>query len=200
VVDIISHVFDCYVSGADDCSVQDGIAEGIINTVLEWGPVAYDDGSDLRARRELLYASTLAISEFTLAGRAGSWLMHNIEHAISAYYPELPHGRGMAIVMPRVLRYLQPHINSRLARLGSNCFSVPGADEIVLANGMIEQFTRWLGQLDRDMTLADAGVDSSRFDSMADDIIRNDGDGRVYHSAIDLDKDAILEILHSCQA
>ena len=164
---------------------------------IEWGPAAYVDGASLRARRELQLAATLAISNLVHAGRAGTWLMHNIEHAVSAHY-DIPHGLGMAIVMPRVMSYLKPHITGRLAQLGKRCFGVRSGGATEMAENTIDRFTAWLEHLDRNLTFADIGIDNSKFAVMADDVIRNDGDGKVYHSVVELGKAEIIEILEYC--
>jgi alcohol dehydrogenase YqhD (iron-dependent ADH family) len=196
-IDIISHCLDCYLSGHDDCGVQDSFAEGIINTVLEWGPIAYHDGRNLRARRELLYSAVLAVSDMTLAGRGGTWLIHNIEHALSAYY-DVSHGQGIAVVMPRVLRYLKPHIARRLAQLGRRCFGVTEAEEGAAAEQTIERFKTWLGRMDRNLTLGQLEIGDENFSSMADHVVVNDGDGSVYHSVVDLGREEVIEILNLC--
>ena len=197
-VDIVSHCLESYLSGEGDCSLQDRLTEGVIDVVLEWGPVAVRDGGNLRARRELQYASLLAISEFLHAGRGGSWLMHNIEHAISAHY-DIPHGRGMAIVIPRVMRrLLLEHRPERLALLGERCFGLRGVDLKRTASEAIDAFVGWLDSIGRKLTLADVGIGPEKFEAMADDVVRNDGDGEHYHSVAKLDRAAIVSLLESC--
>ena len=197
-VDIVSHCLESYLSGEGDCSLQDRLTEAVIDVVLEWGPVAVRDGGNLRARRELQYASLLAISEFLHAGRGGTWLMHNIEHAISAHY-DIPHGRGMAIVIPRVMRRLMlEHRPERLALLGERCFGLRGGDLRRNASDAIDAFVHWLRSIGRQLSLADVGIGSEEFEAMADDVVRNDGDGEHYHSVAKLDRSAIVSILNSC--
>ena len=198
-VDILSHCLESYLSGEDDCTLQDRITEGLINVVLEWGPVAVAEGDSLRARRELQYASLWGISELTHAGRGGSWLMHNIEHALSGRY-DIPHGRGMAIIIPRVMRKVfARHAPVRLAQLGRRCFDVPGGGVEETAAAAVDAFVDWLAGIGRDLTLADAGIGEEMFEAMADDVIRNDGDGVHYRSIVKLDRDDIVDILSACR-
>lgn len=197
VVDIVSHVLDCYVSGADDCSIQDEIAEGLIRLVLKQGPAAIQNGDDLKARGDLQLASIFAISDLALAGRKGTWLMHNIEHAVSAHY-DIPHGRGMAIVIPRVLRYLKADIARRLAGLGRNCFAIDADPEEVAAERTISALVTWFGSIGRNLTFADVGIGKEKFEIMANDIVTNDGDGTHYHSVRKLNRKEIVEVLELC--
>ncbi|HUX06697.1 MAG TPA: iron-containing alcohol dehydrogenase [Acidobacteriota bacterium] len=197
-VDIISHCLESYLSGENDCALQDRLTEGVMNTVFEWGPVAVEDGGNLRARRELQYASLWGISDLIHSGRGGSWLMHNIEHAISGHY-DIPHGRGMAIVIPRVLRevFLE-NAPERLAQLGKRCFGLQGGEVRESASEAVRAFVGWLGGVGRDLSLGDVGIGDEQFEAMAEDIIRNDGDGRCYHSVVKLDRAALVRILEAC--
>jgi alcohol dehydrogenase YqhD (iron-dependent ADH family) len=197
-VDILSHCLESYLSGEGDCSVQDRLTEGVMNVVFQWGPAAVEDGANLHARRELQYASLLGISELIHAGRGGTWLMHNIEHALSGHYG-IPHGRGMAIVIPRVMRkvFLE-HSPGRLALLGRRCFGSAVDDVRAAAEAAIAAFVGWLGGIGRNLALGDVGIDREKFEAMAADVIRNDGDGRQYHSVVELDGAALVGILESC--
>ena len=58
-------------------------------------PVAVNDGRDLKARAKVAWASTLAgLVEATSCCISE----HSMEHAMSAYYPELPHGAGLIAI------------------------------------------------------------------------------------------------------
>ena len=196
-VDILSHCLEGYLSGEDDCSPQDRLTEGLINVVLEWGPVAVADGRNLRARRELQYAGLLAISDIAHAGRGGTWLMHNIEHALSGHY-DIAHGRGMAVVVPRVMRFFEEFVPDRLARLGERCFDLACGGAKETAGRAVDALVRWLGLIGRNLTLGDVGIGDEKFETLAEDVIRNDGDGAFYHSVAPLDSGAIVEILRRC--
>lgn len=34
----------------------------------------------------------------------GDWVCHNLEHALGAKYPEITHARGLAIIMPHLIK------------------------------------------------------------------------------------------------
>lgn len=198
-VDILSHYFESYLAGEDDCGVQDRITEGLMNVVFEWGPVAYADGGNLRARRELQYASTLALTGLPNGGRGGRWPMHAIEHALSGHY-DIAHGRGLAIVIPRVMRFAHKAVPHRYAQLGARCLGVAEADqERPMASAAINAYVAWLDRIDRNLTLGDVGIGDEKFETMADDVLRNYGDGKNFEYVVDLDKDAIVRILRMCQ-
>jgi alcohol dehydrogenase YqhD (iron-dependent ADH family) len=196
-VDILSHYLESYLSGDDDCSVQDRLTEAMMNVVFEWGPIAYRDGSNLRARRELQYAGALALTGLPSNGRGGNWPMHDIEHTLSAHY-DIPHGRGLAIVIPRMMRFILDAVPNRLALFGRRCFGIDGMDEKAAAFAAVDAFVGWLAGIDRDLSLADLGIGKEKFKVMADDVIRNCAEGGRYDYVVTLDSDAIVEILRMC--
>lgn len=66
-----------------------------INTFL---PQAVADGKNLQAREELAWASTQA---GMVESTSSCISEHSMEHALSAFYPELPHGAGLvALSLP----------------------------------------------------------------------------------------------------
>lgn len=196
-VDILSHYLESYLSGEEDCSLQDRITEGLMNVVFEWGPVAYKDGRNLRARRELQYASTLALTGVPNNGRGGKWIMHALEHALSAHY-DIAHGRGLAIVMPRVMRFAYRHVPNRYGQFGERCFDIAEGIELEKAEAGIEAFVRWLDGIGENLTLGDVGIGDEKFEAMAEDVIRNYGDGTIYPYVVNLDKNALIGILSNC--
>ena len=197
-VDILSHYFESYLHGEDDCGVQDRVTEGLMSVVFEWGPVAFENGRNLRARRELQYASTLALTGLPNGGRGGAWPMHAIEHALSGHY-DIAHGRGLAIVIPRIMRYVREVIPHRLAQLGRRCFGLRERNELEMATAAIDSFVKWLDLIGEDLTLGDLGIGDEKFEVMAEDVIRNYGDGTTFSYVTPLDKNAIVEILKDCQ-
>lgn len=186
-VDILSHGMESYFNGHDDCSVQDRITEGLFNATFEWGPVAYKDGKNLRARRELQYASALMLMGIANNGRNGAWPIHAMEHAISGHY-DIPHGRGLAILIPRYLQYILPKVPHRLAQFGQNCLAVEDSDDMSMAEASLEALVDWLGEIDRDITLRDVGITDEKFEVMADDILRNNAQDGILANIVPLDK------------
>jgi alcohol dehydrogenase YqhD (iron-dependent ADH family) len=169
-----------------------------MNVVFEWGPVAYRDGRNLRARRELQYASTLALCGVPNNGRGGRWPMHALEHALSGHY-DIPHGRGLAIVIPRIMRFSYKAVPHRYAQLGERCFGITEGDVKRRAGDAISAFVNWLDGIGENLTLGDVGIGDEKFETMAEDVIRNYGDGKTYSYVVELDKAALVEILHMCR-
>ncbi len=56
---------------------------------------AVRDGNDLEAREGMAFANTLSGVAMTISSTTAE---HSLEHAMSAYHPELPHGAGLIMI------------------------------------------------------------------------------------------------------
>ena len=104
-----------------------------------------------------------------MAGRLGDWGSHNIEHEISGIY-DIAHGAGLAVVFPAWMRYVWRRKPERFVQFARRVFRVdyaPGQEEWAAEAGIarLEAFYRELGLPTR---LAEAGIDGSRIQEMAD--------------------------------
>ncbi len=75
--------------------VSDSYALKSIELIAEYLPAAIEDGSNLEARTNVALANTL--SGF-VESTSSVTSEHSLEHALSAYYPDLPHGAGLIIL------------------------------------------------------------------------------------------------------
>ncbi|MBD3170345.1 MAG: iron-containing alcohol dehydrogenase [candidate division Zixibacteria bacterium] len=169
-VDIISHVLESYISGDHHATIQDRMSEGIIRTVMEYVPKAMEKPDDITARKNISWCSSLALSGFMNSGRGGSMPIHLLEHAVSGHY-DIPHGRGLALLIPPVMRYTGKVVPERLETLGKNLFF----KENLSAEDSVKLFENWLDSIGRKLTFTKLEIDDSKFETMAEDVIRNYG-------------------------
>ena len=72
--------------------ISDLYALEAIRLLYKYLPSAVHDGRDLKARAKVAWASTLA---GMVESTSSCISEHSMEHALSAYYPTLPHGAGL---------------------------------------------------------------------------------------------------------
>ncbi len=139
-VDAIAHVLEFYMTTQDpQTPVQDRIMEGLIINGMERCDQCLRQPDDYPARANLMWTATLALNGLTGAGlgRVG-FPMHMIEHALSALY-DVPHGAGLAVIIPAWLKWYAQHKPSRIAHLGQRIF--PLADERLPDTELLAQRT-----------------------------------------------------------
>ncbi len=75
-VDSFVHTVEQYVTYPVNAKVQDRIAEGLLRTILEDGPVALADPQNYEARANLMWAATMALNGTLATGVPTDWATH----------------------------------------------------------------------------------------------------------------------------
>lgn len=195
-VDIISHVIEGYFTSTEEAFVQDRIAEGIVKTVMKYLPRAIRNGDDLEARTHLSWSSTIALSGFVNSGRGGSYPLHALEHVLSGHY-DISHGRGLALFLPALMDYTVESRPEKYIEMGANIFGLPveSEDPVHTAKIAIDAMKGWLASIGRLLTFNDVGIDDSKFETMADDVVRLFmRDKGFLSNPRPIDRDGVLEI------
>lgn len=75
--------------------LSEAIALSAIESIAAYLPKAVADGNDLQAREHVAYGSTIAGITMQLSNTTAQ---HSMEHAMSAYHHNLPHGAGLIMI------------------------------------------------------------------------------------------------------
>ena len=143
VSDMLSHLLEQYLYNDSACTVSDEMLLGLMRSVVQWGPVAVREPENYDARANLMLASTLAMNGLVGAGHDQNWVTHMLEHAVSAVWPRVAHGAGMACLMSPYLQLIAPHDTcGKLVRFGKTVFGVETAEETA---GALKNFCTGLG-------------------------------------------------------
>jgi alcohol dehydrogenase YqhD (iron-dependent ADH family) len=166
-VDIMSHIFEQYFTPDKGTYVQDAIAEGILKTCIEYGPVALEEPENYEARANLMWASSLALNGLTGTGKlAGDWATHVMEHELSAIY-DLTHGAGLAILFPVWMEYvLDERTAPKFAQLARNVWSVDEPDDMLAAQKGIMATRKFFNQLGMPSKLSEVNIPVDQVEQM----------------------------------
>lgn len=101
-LDVFSHAFEAYTSLNANIAT-DLICEKIMETVINWLPIAVKDGHNLEARQRMMVAASY-----------GGWMLvdglvhigHCIAHEIGAAF-HIPHGAACAYAFPPMVRHIK---------------------------------------------------------------------------------------------
>ncbi len=194
--DIMSHVFENYILGTDESPISDRYTEMILQTVMETMPKLEMNLLIEDLRGDLLWASDLALNGYQLAGRTmAAFVLHNMEHALSGYQPNLAHGRGLAVLYPAYFKWMikQDRAVNRFAQLGRRLFGATGNDKSA-ANLFVDEFSEWLKNNGLYQSLSSLAIPVSSFDSIAEYCIRVYGRGKGIEAMGLISKEDIVEI------
>jgi len=194
--DIMSHVFENYILGTDESPIADRYTEMILQTVMETMPKLERNLLNEDLRGDLLWASDLALNGYQLAGRnMAAFVLHNMEHALSGYQPNLAHGRGLAVLYPAYFKWMIKHDRAvnRFAQLGRRLFGATGNDKSA-AILFVDEFSEWLKNNGLYQSLSSLAIPVSSFDSIAEYCIRVYGRGKGIEAMGLISKEDIVEI------
>lgn len=99
--DALFHSTECYISNMANL-MSDMVAETAIRSIGAYLPQAVADGSNEEAREHMAFANTLSGYSMMTSCCTSE---HSIEHAMSAYHWELPHGAGLIMISLAYYKY-----------------------------------------------------------------------------------------------
>jgi hypothetical protein len=118
-----------------------------------------------------MWCAGLALSGVTWAGLGKvGFPMHLIEHSLSALY-DVPHGAGLAVVMPGWLRYQAGHDNRKILQFAERVFGLGEDSEGQRTAEVIHCLTAWLVKIGCPVRLADLGIPPSDIPVIADNAL-----------------------------
>lgn len=99
--DALFHSVEGFIAASANLASDMNAREAIRN-IAEYLPRAVKDGYDLEARTRVAFANTLSGAVMTLTLLTSE---HGLEHALSAYHPNLPHGAGLIMISKAYFSY-----------------------------------------------------------------------------------------------
>lgn len=104
--DALFHSVECYIAGTANL-MSDMYALTAIENIGKYLARAVADGSDMEAREHVAFANTLSGVVMTLSNCTSE---HAMEHAMSAYHHNLPHGAGLIMIsLPYYEHFIDVH-------------------------------------------------------------------------------------------
>jgi hypothetical protein len=177
IVDMMSHIMERYFSNSNAVEVGDRLAEGLLMALINEAPKAMGDPTDYHARANIEWVGTLAHNGITGCGRREDWTSHALEHEISAEYPDVAHGAGLAVVFPAWMAYIAHHKPSKVAQLGRRVFGVEGRDDRSAAIEAVASLRAFFGTvLKMPLTLEELGIKDPDLDELTRRLHANKGE------------------------
>lgn len=166
--DIMSHIFEVYFNHTEGVFIQDRTAEGLLKACIKYGKLAMEEPTNYEARSNLMWASSLAINGLISYGTKGQWVVHPMEHELSAFY-DITHGVGLAILTPHWMKYvLNDTTVEKFKTYGINVWDIDkNLDKYEIANKAIECTSNFFKELGIPSTLREVGIGEENLEEMA---------------------------------
>ena len=189
IADITSHIFEQYFSYPSFPTV-DRMSEAVLKTVFHYGPIAVNKPQNYESRANIMWAGTIGLNGLLGIGKDGDWATHLIEHELSAKY-DITHGIGLAILTPNWMRHVLNETNEHIfATYGRNVWNITEKNDRKAALEAIDRTSEFFRTIEIPSKLSQLGIDSSRFEEMAESALKYSKIGRFK----ELSKEDIVNI------
>lgn len=160
--DALFHSVECYISAPANL-MSDMYALTAIEHVSKYLSRAVQDGSDMEAREHVAFANTLSGVVMTISACTSE---HSMEHSMSAYHQELPHGAGLIMISKAYFtHFIEKHAcDQRFVRM-AQAMGMKEADKPMDFITALVQLQKDCGVAD--LKMSDYGVVQDEFLKMA---------------------------------
>ena len=135
IIDAFTHVMEQYLTYPHDGYLQDRIAEGILQTLIEIGPKVVQNPSDYALASNYMWCCTMALNGLIQKGVPSDWATHMIGHELTALY-HIDHARTLAIIAPNLYKVMFETKKQKLAQYGKRIFDLTGSDDEIAAKAI----------------------------------------------------------------
>ena len=187
-MDALVHAIESYLSKRSN-PYSDGIALQGVSMVSRHLETAFEQGSNLEARSQMLLASHVIGVGFS---HTGLGLVHGIGHSLGGHF-NIPHGVALCLVLEEVLRFNLPHVGDRMAQI-AGALGVANTNHTVAENSEvaiveIARITRSVGLGGR---LSDHGISVDDLEMLASTAVQ---DAVTLNNPVEPSQEQVVEIL-----
>jgi NADP-dependent alcohol dehydrogenase len=128
VVDAFVHTTEQYITYPVDARIQDRIAEGILQTLIEIGETNVAEPENFDARANLVWSATMALNGIIGTGVPQDWTTHMIGHELTAMFG-IDHGQTLAIILPAVLEVRRTQKRAKILQYAERVWHIETGTE-----------------------------------------------------------------------
>lgn len=190
-MDAFTHAAESIMS-LNSSYITDTLALKSINLISKWLKIAVNDGNNIEARTNMVYAVIFAGMAFNSALLG---IVHSLAHPIGTYY-DVHHGMSNAIILPEVCRFNFNESAEKLAMIAEAMqINTSGMTTVEAANKAINAIEKLLIDIKAPHKLRELGVDNSKIEQMSIDAYNDFCSGTSPRKATIEDFKAIYESL-----
>lgn len=187
VVDAFVHIIEQYLTFPVGGEVQDRLAEGLLQVLVDNGPKALVDPTHYQVRANLMWAASLALNGLIGRGVPQDWSTHAIGHQLTALHG-LDHAQSLAVVLPSLLREQAAQKQEKLAQFAERVWHSSREDKALRIEEAIIRTEQFFQQMGVGTRLVDYGLSESCIPGICSNLKRFDLTALGEQQDIDPDK------------
>ncbi|WP_257266613.1 iron-containing alcohol dehydrogenase [Endozoicomonas sp. ONNA2] len=165
VVDAFVHVLEQYVTYPVDARIQDRMAEGILNTLIEVGPVTLAEPDNYDARANLMWSATSALNGYIGVGVPQDWGTHMIGHELTDLFG-LDHAQSLAVVLPSLWKLRKDKKRAKLVQYAERVWDIREGSNDEKVDLAIEKTRDFFESLGVKTRLSQYGVEHNQIENV----------------------------------
>jgi len=169
VIDAFIHTVEQYITFPVDAKVQDRLAEGLLQTLIEIGETTVAEPENYDARANLVWSATMALNGIIGAGVPQDWTTHMIGHEITALFG-IDHGQTLAIVYPALLDVRREKKRAKLLQYADRVWHINSGSEDEKIDLAILKTRSFFESLGVKTHLSDYGVTADKIDMIVEQL------------------------------
>ena len=177
LTDMFCHLLERFFDDVGAVPVTDNLCLSLMKTVRAEAPRVMVDPENYDARANVMWAGMLCHQGLAGVGRHEDWATHGLEHELSALYPEITHGAGLAVMFPAWMEFVYDANPARFAYYGREVFGLaPTGDVNADALSAIDETRSFFASLGMPITLAELDVEEDDIEKLIPTLKENKGE------------------------
>ncbi|MGY5353792.1 iron-containing alcohol dehydrogenase [Wenyingzhuangia sp. IMCC45467] len=154
ITDAFTHVLEQYMTYPIGARLQDRIAEGILQTLIEIAPKVIKNPKDYSAAADFMWSCTMALNGLIQKGVPTDWAVHAMGHELTALFG-IDHARTLAIIAPSHYQYNFTAKKEKLVQYAERVWNITEGTVDEKANAAIVRTKMFFNGLGIDTKLSD---------------------------------------------
>lgn len=169
IVDAFVHTTEQYITFPVDAKVQDRMAEGILQTLIEIGEQSVNESENYDVRANHVWAATMALNGIIAVGVPQDWGTHMIGHEITAL-TGIDHAQTLAIVLPSLLEICKEDKKAKLIQYAERAWNIKDGSDDEKADKAISKTREFFESLGIKTRLSQYGVSKDKIDIIVEQL------------------------------
>ncbi len=160
IVDAFIHTLEQYTTYPVNALLQDRMAEGILQTLIEIGETSVNEPENYIVRANHMWTATMALNGIIGAGVPQDWATHMIGHELTALFG-IDHAQTLAIVYPALIDICREQKKAKLIQYGERVWKIVDGTEEERINQVIKKTSDFFESLGIKTKLSDYGLNKT---------------------------------------
>ena len=170
VVDAFVHTVEQYITFPADAKVQDRMAEGILQTLIEIGTTTVNEPRNYDARANLVWSATMALNGLIGTGVPQDWATHMIGHELTALFG-IDHGQTLAIIYPALLEVRREQKRAKILQYAERVWHLDSGSEEEKMDKAIQKTRDFFESLGIKTHLSQYGVTADKIPLVVEQLV-----------------------------